>query len=202
MTTSIRHSVAAIGAATVMGALGAFASIAPASASPAGPPAGSPGGLSGNVVHAQGTVTPMEGTVDVEPITQQEFNSHGDDEYTTNCAQVAALKYCEYPDYESTHGTKWDAYIAIPAGTTLDATVTIVHSDDLGDGNDVAFTAPVHADSPYVHLSAGMSPWEEDELQSQLSITLSDGTSYQTQADWIINDRNIEFSGEIHLYPN
>jgi hypothetical protein len=51
MTTNFRRSLAATGAATLLTALGALATMQPASAMPA-TPAGSPGTLSGNVVHA------------------------------------------------------------------------------------------------------------------------------------------------------
>lgn len=196
MNLSLPRSLAATGAATVIVALGAFAAVSPASAAPGNP--GGPGTLSGNVVHGSANVVPNDVQINVEQITEQQFESHGDSEYGNNCAQDDAVQYCEYFADGYNAGTTWDAYIAVPQGTTLDATVTIDYPDSFG--NDVKLTAPVDADSPYVHLSATVSPYTEETIASEVGITLGNGSVYQASSQWTLHTG--EYAGRVSLFAN
>lgn len=202
MNLNLRHRIAATGAATVLTALGAFATMAPASASPAH---GSPGTLSGNIAHVpthalRSDLATNQGPFGVDSITEQEFNSHGDSEYGDNCAQTYSqtdpVKYCEYYQDGYNAGTTWDAYIAIPQGTTLDATVTLNYTDSM-TGEAMKVTGPVHADSPYIHLSAGVSQWTQDQVATDVTITLSDGSVDRAFSQFTLD--NGVYSGRVYL---
>jgi hypothetical protein len=206
MNLSLRNRIAATGAATLIATLGAFATMGPASAAPGGNT--SPGTLSGNATHAPTFKTSSEvgdnqGPFSVDPITQQQFDNHADSEYGNNCGQLSRpdglVKYCEYYDDEVNAGTMWDAYIEIPQGTALGANVTLSYTDGM-TGSQMEVTGPIHADAQYVHLSAGVSQWTEPTVQSNVTITLSDGSAYGAASRFDLH--NGVYSGQVQLYPN
>jgi hypothetical protein len=169
MNLSLRHSIAATAAATVLTALGAFATMSPASAMPAD--AGSPGTLSGNIVHtptSKLSTSRAADNVTVTPIGQ------GDIPQDAICAWSSPVTYCEQFTNGVNAGVSATVYIGVNGASSFDATVDI--NDGGWEGTD--HSAPVHATSSYVAVSFGtISPYT-DAFAIHVPITLDGGQTY------------------------
>jgi hypothetical protein len=184
MTTNLRTNVAATLTATIRGALGALATISPASANDAPADPGSPGGLSGNVVHQHGRLAgtgqghlkagaaaDTAGQVTVTALTADEFN---DQRRGSSCRSYEGVTYCQWLQshgYDSSAYVDWTAYISVPQDT-VNATMSV--------SGDSVYTAAVHAQSGYVKVV-----WNSPSIPSLMTlytdveIDLDSGTYYR-----------------------
>jgi hypothetical protein len=183
MTTNFRRSLAATGAATLLTALGAFATMEPASAAP-----GSGGVLSGNVVNSQ-AATP--GHVTVTALSKTDFDDQSGE---AQCTSVDGLTYCQILQ---SHGRgsaaydDWTVYIGVPQGS-LDASMSI--------GNGFEYTADVHASSSYVKVV-----WNSPNIPSlttlgtNVRITLDSGSTYSANGVATYNSEDLEYDQDIAI---
>jgi hypothetical protein len=185
VTTNFRRILAATGAATLLTALGALATMQPASAMPADP--GSPGTLSGNVVNSQ-AATP--GQVTVTPLSKTDFDNQNE----AQCTSVDGLTYCQKLE---SHGRgsaaydDWTVYIGVPQDT-IEATMSI--------GNGFEYTADVHASSSYVKVV-----WNSPNIPSlttldtDVRITLDSGSTYSANGVATYNSQDLEYDNDIAI---
>ncbi|MGC4112515.1 MAG: hypothetical protein QM747_19250 [Nocardioides sp.] len=201
-TPNLRRCLAATGATTILATLGAFAAMFPANASPAEvfPTTNNAGHVA--AYHASvgdETANLMAGVDSIDAAT---FNEHTNGEYSDESCGTAydgnqPVKYCEFFTDEMENGTSWDAYIAVPNGTTFDAALEVDHPDS--SGGEWHLTQTIHSDSQYVHLHAGISQWTETDVQSHVHLTLSDGSVYDGGSRMSLD--NGRYDGRVYLSP-